>query len=102
MLAPILLYELFFQVTLLVFSMLLIVLYFRKKRTFKIVLIVYLSFQFAAHTVDKLLVNSRASNIVTTNARATVAPAAAQTLAPLVLWGLYVVRSKRVKMTFVK
>jgi hypothetical protein len=100
LLAPILLYELFFQLTLLVFSLLLIVLYFRKKRTFPTVLIAYLLFQFVVFTVDEVLVKTRSGKTVTTNARAPAMPAMAQTMVPLIVWGLYVSRSKRVKMTF--
>ena|SRR5689334_12926581 len=101
MLAPILLYELFFQVTLLVFSILLVALYFQKKMVFKAVLIAYLSFQFVAPAVDTLLVDSRPHKAVTTDVRSRAAPTAAGALVPLVLWVLYVLRSKRVKLTFV-
>ena len=101
MLAPILLYELFFQLTLLVFSFLLILLYFRKKRIFPTVLIAYLSFQFVVLTVDQVLVRTLDGKAVTTNTRPRSAPAMAQGLFPLVLWGLYVSRSKRVRMTFI-
>jgi len=100
LLAPILLYELFFQLTLLVFSLLLVVLYFQKKRIFPTVLIAYLLFQFVAFTVDEVLVRTRSGKAVTSNVRPPAAPAMAQTLAPLIVWGLYVSRSKRVKMTF--
>jgi hypothetical protein len=100
LLAPILLYELFFQLTLLVFSLLLIVLYFRKKRIFPTVLIVYLFFQFVAFTVDDVLVKTRSGKTVTTNLRPGATPIVVQTLVPLIVWGFYVSRSRRVKMTF--
>jgi len=100
MLAPILLCELFSRLTLLVFSILLVVLFFQKKRIFRTVLIVYLSFQFIASTVDEVLVETRNVKKVTTNVRPGAAPFLGQTLLPLVIWGLYVSRSKRVKTTF--
>ena len=99
-LAPILLYELFFQLTLLVFSILLVALFFQKKRIFKIVLIGYLSFQFVVFTLDHILAETRKTKPVTIGTQSSAVPRAGQTLVPLVLWGLYVLRSKRVKMTF--
>jgi hypothetical protein len=101
-LAPVLLYELFLQITLLVFSILLIVLFFQKRRTFKVALIVYLSIQFLGQALDQGLVPTRKSNAITTNVRSAAVPSVIQTLVPLVLWGLYMARSKRVKLTFVR
>lgn len=100
MLAPILLYELFLQLTLLIFSLLLIVLFFRKKRIFRPVLIAYLSIQFVGFTLDEALAASRSNAMVTTMTPRRATSETARTLVPLVLWGLYVTRSKRVKMTF--
>jgi len=100
MLAPLLLFERFSQLTLLVFSFLLIALFFRRKRVFPIALILYLSLQFAVVTTDEVLVKTRNSKTVTTFARQNTSSAAATTLGPLIVWGLYVARSRRVKMTF--
>jgi hypothetical protein len=100
MLSPILLFELFFQLTLIVFSLLLVLLYFRKKRIFPSVLIAYLLFQFVVLTVDQVLVGTLSGKAVTTHRGPPAAPAMAQSLFPLILWGLYVAKSKRVRMTF--
>ncbi len=101
MLAPLLLYELFLQLTLLVFSILIIVLFFQKRRIFKAAVIIYLSLQFVGDVVDRGLSASRKPKGVMTHTRSTAASSAGGTLVPLVIWGLYILRSRRVKYTFV-
>ena len=64
-------------------------------------LIVYLSLQFIGFTLDEALMASQKIPLATTTqapryAASTFAP----TLAPLIVWGLYVLRSRRVKVTF--
>ena len=99
LIAPLLLYELFLQLTLLFFGILLIVLFFQKRRIFPALLIVFLSLHFIGVTLEDGLWQTRHVKGVLTNAT-TAIPHIGQTLLPLVIWGLYLTRSKRVKLTF--
>jgi hypothetical protein len=98
--APLLLFELFTQLTFLFFGILLVMLFFQKRRIFPILLIIYLSFQFIAVTLDQGLAQTLKVKGVITNTHATPIPPVGQTLAPLIIWSLYLTRSKRVKLTF--
>lgn len=98
--APVLLFELFGCLTLFVMLILLVVTYFKKKRIFPILFVVYISLQFVQTALDIFLVYCIDGNSMTP--RNSVAAAA---LGPMllisVLWILYMFRSMRVKWTFV-
>jgi hypothetical protein len=98
--APLLLLELFTQLTLLFFGILLVVLFFQKRRTFPMLVIIYLSFQFIAITLDHGLAQTIKVKGVITNTHPTAIQPVGQTLLPLIIWSLYLTRSKRVKLTF--
>jgi hypothetical protein len=97
---PLLLFELFTQLTLLIFGILLVVLFFQKRRTFPNLVIIFLSFQFFAVALDQGLAQTIKVKGVITNTHATAIPPVGQSLAPLIFWSLYLTRSKRVKLTF--
>jgi hypothetical protein len=99
MFAPLLLYELFVRITLFYFAILLLVLFFQKRRLFPMLVVIYLCVQFIAGTVDVGLNQTRKVRAVTTNVQTQTA-AVGRTLLPLVIWSLYFSRSKRVKLTF--
>jgi hypothetical protein len=98
--APLLLFELFTQLTSLCFGILLVVLFFQKRRIFPILVIIYLSFQFIAVTLDQGLAQTIKVKGVITNSHATAIQPVGQSLVPLIIWSLYLTRSKRVKLTF--
>jgi hypothetical protein len=98
--APLLLFELFTELTFLFFGILLVVLFFQKRRVFPILLIIYLLFQFIAVTVDQGLAQTIRVKGVITNTHAAPIPPVGKTLVPLIVWTLYLTRSKRVKLTF--
>jgi Domain of Unknown Function with PDB structure (DUF3857)/Protein of unknown function (DUF2569)/Transglutaminase-like superfamily len=98
--APLLLFELFTQLTFLFFGILLVVLFFQKRRIFPVLLIIFLSFQFIAITLDQGLAQTLKVKGVITNTHATPIPPVGQALTPLIIWSLYLTRSKRVKLTF--
>jgi len=104
-LPPLLLFERFTNLTLVIFALLLVALFFRKKRIFPTVLIAYLSFQAITFTLDEVVAESRKIKTSAINSIVNVprpaTPDMVGALLPLVVWGLYVVRSKRVKLTFV-
>jgi hypothetical protein len=100
LIAPLLLYELFVQLTLIFFGILLVVLFFQKRRVFPILVIIYLSFQFIAVTLDQGLAQTHKVKGVITNTHATPIPSVGQTFLPMIIWSLYLTRSKRVKLTF--
>ena len=102
MLAPLLLFELFARITLFYFAVLLLVLFFQKRRIFPMLAVIYLSFQFVVATVDVGLAQTRNVKTMTTNVQTQTASAVGRTLLPLVIWSLYLSRSKRVKLTFLK
>lgn len=102
LLAPILLFEHFSQLTLLIFCILLLALFFQKRRIFPTLLIVYLSLQFAIAALDQGLVRSRNLQPPTSSPRRQPPSVVGQTLVPLVVWALYVRRSRRVKATFLR
>ena len=97
---PLLLFELFNRLTLLIFGILLVVLFFQKRRIFPILLIIYLSIQFITVTLDQGLARSIKAKGVVTNSHATAIQPVGQSLVPLIIWSLYLTRSKRVKLTF--
>jgi hypothetical protein len=97
--APLLLYELFTQLTMLVFVVLLIVLFFQKRKIFPVLCIVYLALQLGITIVDHELAKG---HIVSSTAVAhkPFAETFTRLAIPLCAWGLYFRRSKRVKATF--
>lgn len=100
--APSLLYNLFFRVTLLFYSILLVVLFFQKRRIFPTLAIIYLCFQFVGSVVNDGLLMSRKVKTITTGIQTPAVASAVRTIPAMVIWGLYFARSKRVKLTFVK
>ncbi|HEV2327217.1 MAG TPA: DUF2569 domain-containing protein [Verrucomicrobiae bacterium] len=98
MAAPVLLYELFTQLTLLVFGILLLILFFQKRRIFPKLFIIFLLVHLVAVTLDRELVKGLNSPVLDTH----IPPVQniARLLVPLIAWGLYLNRSKRVKSTF--
>jgi hypothetical protein len=98
---PLLLYELFFRITLFCYSILLVVLYFQKRRIFPALMILYLCLQFVFVTLDAGLYKTRKEKAVMTGTPALKATSLFQTIPPLIIWSLYFMRSKRVKLTFV-
>ncbi len=98
--APLLLFELFTQLTFLFYGILLIVLFFQKRRIFPILAIMYFVLTFVAVSLDQGLAQTiKAKGVVTHTHPAVISPVL-QTLVPLIIWGLYLIRSKRVKSTF--
>ena len=102
MMPPVLLFELFTSITLFILLILLVVTFFQKKRIFPILFVTYLSLQFLTSALDVLLVYCTHHNSVLTHTNAASTAALGRLLLILILWGLYVSRSKRVKLTFVR
>lgn len=102
MLAPVLLIQLFSRLALFIFGALLIVLFFRKKRTFPAFFIIYLAAQFAVGFITLALCVTLKPGSIASDLLKTNSVAAGQTIVPLLVWSLYIVRSRRVKQTFVK
>jgi len=98
---PALLLELFTTITLFLMTILLVVTFFQKKRVFPMLFVTLLLFQLLAHALDVLLIYRMHQNSVLTHTEAASAAALAPMLLALILWGLYISRSRRVKLTFV-
>ena len=103
LLAPLLLFELFLQLTFLIFNGLVLVLFFQKRRTFPAFLMAYLCFQFVGVCLDFGGSHMRKTDSVITNRSA---PAGSELIVksffPIIVWGLYLSRSRRAKLTFQK
>jgi hypothetical protein len=98
--APLLLFELFTQLTFLFYGILLIVLFFQKRRIFPILATMYFLLTFVTVSLDQGLAQTIKAKGVITNTHPAVISPVLQTLVPLIIWGLYLTRSKRVKLTF--
>ncbi|HEV2454432.1 MAG TPA: DUF2569 domain-containing protein, partial [Verrucomicrobiae bacterium] len=94
----VLLCELLTQLTLMVFGILLLILFFQKRRIFPKLFIIFILVHFFAVILDRELVKSLNSPALDTH----IPPvqSIARLLIPLIAWGLYLSRSKRVKSTF--
>lgn len=100
-LIPLLLYELCLKLTLLIFGILLLVLFFQKKRIFPTVFVTCLVAQFLAITLDEVIIQTHKSNGVVMNDHSNPTTPILQSFVALLVWGLYFQRSKRAKLTFV-
>jgi transglutaminase-like putative cysteine protease len=101
MLPPILLFELFTSITVLILLILLTISFFRKRRIFPILFITFLILQFVFAALDAILVGYMHRNSVMTHSNAVSTAALGPLMISLVLWTLYMLRSRRVKLTFV-
>jgi transglutaminase-like putative cysteine protease len=97
--APVLIFELFNWITLFALLILLIVTFFQKKRVFPALFITFLSLQFLTSTLDVFLVYWLHQSMTTANTTSAVMKG--PLLLATVLWTLYMLRSQRVKLTFV-
>lgn len=96
--APLLLFELFAQITLFFLILLLTVLFFQKRRIFPILFVTLLVLQFVFSVLDTGFAAARKSKVATT-AKEKPSPVVPVTIGAFV-WGTYMLRSKRVKCTF--
>jgi uncharacterized protein DUF3857/uncharacterized protein DUF2569/transglutaminase superfamily protein len=101
MLPPVLLFELFNNITLLIFSILLFVVFFQKKRIFPALFVTYLTLQFVFYALDVFLNYYLHRNSVLNHTNSVSSAALAPLLMGVIIWGLYISRSRRVKLTFV-
>ena len=100
MAAPVLLYELFTQLAAMVFLILLLVFFFQKRKIFPPFFIGFLLAQFVIVALDHVLAKSLQLNGTVVGGHASPVQSLPQLLFPVIIWGLYFRRSKRVKSTF--
>jgi hypothetical protein len=100
MYAPVLLFELFGRLTLFIFGILVAVLFFRKKRIFPITFIVYLWGQSLIVILNLALYHTLADRTIAAHAIKTTTATLVPAFISLMIWTLYLLRSRRVKMTF--
>jgi hypothetical protein len=100
MAAPVLLYELFTQLATIVFLILVLVFFFQKRKMFPALFIIFLSVQFVTIALDHVLAKGLRFNGTVAGGHASPVQSIPQLLFPIIIWGLYFRRSKRVKSTF--
>lgn len=97
---PILLYELFTELTMLVFAILLIVLFFQKRKTFPPLCVSFFVIQLLITTLDHIFVQGHSVGGNATMTHKPFAQTFVQMLTPLAVWAPYFHYSRRVKATF--
>jgi transglutaminase-like putative cysteine protease len=99
--APLLIFELLANLTLLVFSGLLVILFFQRRRTFPWLFILFLLFTAGVYTVDELG-SARIHVAVSEQPHKNEPQDLARSYVACAIWIPYMLRSKRVKATFVR
>ena len=97
---PLLIFELVFNILSLVFSILMVILFFQKRYTFPKIYIIYLFTTLAGLTIDYFV--ARAIPFIREQKTAKDSAEIIGYGISVVIWGLYFLKSQRVKNTFVE